>query len=534
MMSSLLKHNKWLLACLWWLLGLMIIFSAFVTDPDDRHGLLLYNILFTLIFPALFLLITGRLRRWGLVAFFLLALPPSLIEVGWFCMDKSILIRNQFWVIFATNPAEASGLLSMVQPWQWLLLFVYLDICIALLVLALKESANNDIALCACSGRKRLAISLVGAFMVGIYCLFPGVRNNVPCVDFYSSYHGYRGEVRKAENFMHNRQDLSGAVQNNLPDSTATIVVVIGESLNRTHCSLYGYCRPTTPRLDARNDVIAYRNVVSPDFMTQTVLQQVLTFANDENPDARWNCPTLPELLNAAGWHTYWFDPYEGNNNTSKTIPTGFSSIAKLCTTYHLCDETEQYDGNYLNHLQTILADTLTARKAIFFHLIGNHFPYERRYPEQFGFFEDSDVCSPYRDRLSAQQMETINAYDNAVRYNDWLVDSIFSVLCMQNGCCAMIYFPDHGEEVYDLDFYAGRSFNHITRSLYEIPLLFWQNEEYSWSNPLYIDVEAPYCTGDMIHSLLDIFAVSYTMQDSTRSLFRSTFQPRPRPTDDK
>jgi len=509
-MLSFLRRNKWLLAFLIWTLGQMIVYSAFVTDPDDRHGLLLYNSLFTLVFPALFLFLSGRIRQIGLVVFFLLSLPSSLIETGWFLMDRSLLIRNQFWVIFATNPAEASGFLSMVQGWHWLLLVCYVGISITLLVFAVREAGTQT----------HFVGSAFGVIALLCISLLPPMRANVPWVDFYVSYHAYQGELSKVQTFLQNRQDLTGVVRNDFPDSTATVVVIIGESLSRCHCSLYGYCRPTNPRLGARKDLVVYRNVVAPDFMTQTVMQQILTFATAANPEARWNAPTLPELLNAAGWQTYWFDPYEGTNNTSKTIPTGFSSIAKLCSSYHLCNETERYDGAYLAHLDTILHDSTVPRKAVFLHLIGNHFPYERRYPEAFRFFDKDDVCSPFIDRLTPDRIAVVNAYDDATRYNDWLVDSVLNVLSNVSESAALLYFPDHGEEVYDYDFYAGRSFNHITQGLYEIPCVFWQNEAFHKGHPLHLDTERPYCTENMIHTFLDLFAVSYERQDSTRSLF--------------
>ena len=515
MIAKLLKHNKWMLAYLMWVCGLIIVYSTFVSDPDDRKDLIVYNCLFSVLLPLLFIFITGWVRKVGLILFSLLALAPSLVETGWFIIDQSVLIRNQLWAIFATNPAETSGFLSMVQWWQWLLLGCYLCITITLLVLALRESNTPT----------NYVPSVIAGVLVISLLLIPGIRYNVPCVNLYNSYRGYVAEVQLAKTFMQNRQNLDGVVSNELADSSATVVVIIGESLNRKHSSLYGYCRQTNPKLEKRNDIVAYRNVQSADFMTQTVLQQVLSFATDEDPKARWNKPTLPELLNAAGWHTYWYDPYEGRMNTSNTTPTSFQAIAKLCNTFYLSGEDEQYDETHLSHLDDVLRDSAAIRKAVFLHLIGNHFPYERRYPQSFSYFSDEDICSPYLDKLSAKQKKVINAYDDAVRYNDWLIDSVLNRLSQQSGSCALLYFPDHGEEVFDDDFYAGRSYNHITHSLYEIPCIFWQNEEYATKHPLYIDEEKAYCTNGMIHTLLDLFALSYVEKDTCRSLFRHDCQ---------
>ncbi len=512
MQSEGLKHNKWTILYLLWTCGIIILYSIFVDDQDDRSALLLYNGLFSVLLPALFLFLQGRIRKIALILFYIITLVPSLIETGWFILDGSPLIRTQFWVLFDTNPSEAFGFLSMVQLWQWGALLVFAGISTGLFAFALRE----------CDRPSTLWASITGVGLIGLLCLFPGVRHNVPYINFYNSYRGYCHDVQKAKEFLCNRQDLTGQVQYEMPDSTVTVVVVIGESLNRHHCSLYGYGRSTTPRLDRRNDIIVYQNVESADYMTQTVLQQVLSFATDEHPEARWDCPTLPEILNAAGWSTYWFDPYEGSHNTANSLPTGFSSIAKLCHTYYLAGEDEQYDEAHWQHLDWALKDS-TRRKAIFLHLIGNHFPYNHRYPQAFRFFTDEDICSPYAAKLSSRQKSVINAYDDAVRYNDRLIDSVLNRLSQLPHSCAMLYFPDHGEEMYDYDFYAGRSFNHVTRSLYEIPCIFWQNDSYAYSNPLYLDPQKPYCTKDMIHTLLDLFAVSYALKDTCRSLFRDT-----------
>ena len=50
-------------------------------------------------------------------------------------------------------------------------------------------------------------------------------------------------------------------------DSTL-VVVIIGESCNRNHMSVYGYNRPTTPRLQARKDIMVFDNVISANSST--------------------------------------------------------------------------------------------------------------------------------------------------------------------------------------------------------------------------------------------------------------------------
>ena len=514
-----LFRNKWLLLFVLWQTLWIVVFSFFVADADDRKNLLLYNSLYVGVLVLVMPFTSDWIRKTALVLLLIASTGPNLIEWGWFMIDQTILIRNQFWVVFATNPAETRGFLSIVTWWQWIVQIVCLGISGCLFLKAWKETESH--------------INYwfnAGAIVVLLgLTLWRPIRNNVPCIDFYCSFHGYCVDLRKAEQFTTNRQNLSNEVRFAGENSPSTIVVVIGESVGRHHCSLYDYPRPTNPLLTQRRDLVVYDDVVSPDFMTQVVLQQVLTFANYENPDARWSEPTLPELLRAAGWKTWWYEHYGGRNNTSSTIPTSFTSIARMNTIYEVNGEDEALDEAVLPKLHAVLSDTTTTRKGVFFHLFGNHFPYKNRYPDRFEHFSDEDICSPYVNQLNARQKSVINEYDNAVRYNDWVVDSLLNMLVQAEGANAMLYFPDHGEEMFDYMCYAGRSFDKITRNLCEIPCIFWQNEAFRQTRSLYINPKVPYCTDDMIHSLLDLFGVEYQMKDTCRSMFHKGFAPKKR-----
>ncbi|MGP4763499.1 sulfatase-like hydrolase/transferase, partial [Klebsiella pneumoniae] len=66
---------------------------------------------------------------------------------------------------------------------------------------------------------------------------------------------------------------------------STTPVLVIGESTNRQRMSLYGYGRQTTPELDKLRDQLqVFSGAVTPRPYTIEALQQVLTFADQQNP----------------------------------------------------------------------------------------------------------------------------------------------------------------------------------------------------------------------------------------------------------
>ncbi len=75
-------------------------------------------------------------------------------------------------------------------------------------------------------------------------------------------------------------------LKDDLAGQASTLILVIGEATNRQRMRLYGYVRKTTPKLDAmKNELLAYTDVVSPRPYTIEVLQQVLTFGDEQQPD---------------------------------------------------------------------------------------------------------------------------------------------------------------------------------------------------------------------------------------------------------
>src|SRR5690606_39947201 len=81
----------------------------------------------------------------------------------------------------------------------------------------------------------------------------------------------------------------------------------------------------------------------------------------------------------------------------------------------------------------------------IFLHLEGCHISYHKKYPDSFNFFTDT----PKTKFNSAKAHQTINEYDNAVRYNDFVVSEVIDLVKKANKNSYVMYFSDHGEEVF-------------------------------------------------------------------------------------
>lgn len=124
------------------------------------------------------------------------------------------------------------------------------------------------------------------------------------------------------------------------------------------------------------------------------------------------------------------------------------------------------------------------------FHLIGQHVNYRTRCPKKQYKFSADDYTEK-RPELSEKQRTILSYYDNAVRYNDSIVDQICKRF--ENKDAIVIYMPDHGEECYE----ESRGF--ICRN--HSAAIDWPLAHYEFEIPFWI-----YCSPKYAHRHPEIF----------------------------
>lgn len=481
------------------------------------------NILYACIILCVLLCTKNRLRKIIAIGITIISFAPNIIVQSYLLMDKVIMKSTDFWVIFNTDFAEATNLFSTLKPNVICFGILYTLLVISSFILILKTSDNHysPIWLHIFSIIILIGVSLVNPF-----------RSKVPMIDFYKSYWKYNREQRDVAEFYKNRQNLVLEVESAYPEGKNTLLIIIGESQNKTHMQLYGYPRQTNPLLmEIKDELTIYNDVCSPAIHTLTCMKQILTFTNYEQPDMYKKEANIIELLHFGGYKTFWFDNQGEDKNGTFAIdtytPTSYRTMAKRSDVYNATGK--QNDSIIIGALEMALQDT-TANKAIFLHLVGNHFDYSNRYEPSFAFFNDTtDINSPYLHLLSEQDIEKINAYDNATRYNDYIVRTCIERMRGIEGRSAMLYISDHGEEIFDYQNYCSRSFEKISPAMCEIPLILWMNDEYQDSLNLTLETNRPTCTDDIIHGIMDLAQIKYTLYDSTRSVFHPAYYPKER-----
>lgn len=285
------------------------------------------------------------------------------------------------------------------------------------------------------------------------------------------------------------------------------IVLIIGESYGRAHSQQYGYRMKTTPlqkRREASGLLTKYSDVVSCWNLTSFVFKNILSMHVIGQKGEWCDYPLFPELFRKAGYRVTFL--------TNQFLPQAKDAVYDFSGGFFLNNPTlnealfdtrntslHRFDDGLLKDYDNFLkagdikigakkgerADT--NRNLIIFHLIGQHVSYRTRYPRDRGVFKADDYAD-WRPDLTPKKRGVLADYDNAVHYNDSIVDAILRRF--ENEEAIVIYMPDHGEECYE----PGRDFfcrNHsaavdwdLARYEFEVPFWIWTSHKYAVRHP--------------------------------------------------
>jgi heptose-I-phosphate ethanolaminephosphotransferase len=345
-------------------------------------------------------------------------------------------------------------------------------------------------------------------------------------------YSEYRKQLSNMQALIYKNSQLSPVknLTDKYADQPSTVVIVIGESTNRQHMSLYGYPRETNPKLSSIKDQLAiFTHVVSARPYTIESLEQVLTFADEENPDLVMKKPSLMNIMKQAGYKTFWIT----NQQTLTKRNTMLTTFSKqMDVQYYMnnsrAQNSREYDQNVFEPLKKVLSDK-AQRKFIVVHLLGTHMKYDYRYPPEFDQFNDNKGIT---SNVDENKIKVINSYDNAVLYNDYIVYNIIKTLAETKQATLMTYFSDHGEDVYDSPPHEmlGRNEGKPTLSMYAVPFIIWNSPEWknNHSENLNKNLNRPYSTSHFIHTWADLVGLNFEDFDAKKSIINPAFVNRP------
>ena len=464
----------------------------------------------------------------------------SMASLGYFFIYQQEFSQSVIFIMFESNVSEAGEYMTQYFAWWMIPAFLAHTAFAYFLWTRLRPVYMPR-------GRALVAATAIVIAVAG----YPLIKQTMRMGNFAEGFEKFETRIEPAvpwqmavayHRYLETLGDMQGMLDSaskiaplkNLKDASAgqpaTLVLVIGESTNRQRMSLYGYPRSTTPELDKLKDQLAiFDNVITPRPYTIEALQQVLTFADEQNPDLYLSTPSLVSVMKQAGYKTFWITNQQTMTKRN-TMLTTFSEQAdeQVYLNNNRNQNAAQYDGDVIEPFNKALADA-APRKLIVVHLLGTHMSYQYRYPPTFDKFKDRNGVPPgVRD----DQVPTYNSYDNAVLYNDFVVSSLIKDYAKSDPNGFLLYLSDHGEDVFDSVGHntLGRNENKPTAPMYTIPFMAWASpkwrENHDWN--LAGDLQRPYSSSHLIHTWADLAGLSFDELDRSKSVVSDSFKVRP------
>lgn len=228
--------------------------------------------------------------------------------------------------------------------------------------------------------------------------------------------------------------------ETDIPPSPLTIVLVMGESLTPNHMSLYGYGRKTTPFLEelAGDPGFVHRKGYSAAGATRAALPMFYTLQYhplDENRLRRQDS-NLFRLAKQHGFRTWYLSAQ--NSNCLNGVDLDPIDVMITADTRPELFEREKDEGL----LQLVREVPSGGKNFIVVHQRNVHLPYQANIEHRPAFQRFPTEELPFED-------STINAYDNAVLYADYLYQQLLQELRQKTDGPLYVFFTsDHGEKL--------------------------------------------------------------------------------------
>lgn len=530
----------------------MFVLGYFCTQTEIRlhlKGAKPYELSATELFFDLYLLcavlalLPQKIRKWIRLLLAILLYIVALIDMFCYVRFESTLTPTMLMLFFETTGQETKEFLNSYVGWDlltsktgWIILIAFLHILWSIFSLWWKRH-NQKMGLRLSPSVVLYSQSIMGVVALGlfVYCAtecFPNKqamgrlmsKSNLGevehelttkgCANLYLPIH--RMVFSLYANRLASQQitQLMAATEKVQVDSCSfrspQIVLIIGESFNKYRSQLYGYDKPTTPRQLKRmqdSTLIAFTDVVAPWNLTSFVFKHVFSL-HAVGDEGDWcDVPMFPEVFRKAGYHVTFI--------TNQFLPKAGEAVYDFSGGFFLNhpqlseqlfdtrnSRLHRYDEGVLQDYDAMKEHD--AHQLTIFHLMGQHVDYRGRFPVKT---RRKFTPADYPDKKLAPKRLQINAdYDNAVLYNDSIVDEIIRRFEHQNAI--VIYMPDHGEECFNSMDYFGRNHSatidyRLAREEFEIPFWIWASEKYRQTHPYGWEAVKRYCHRPYMTDLL-------------------------------
>ena len=440
----------------------------------------------------------GKMIWWAFIFVFFAAFQLVLL----YLFGTGVIAVDMFLNLVTTNPGEAMELLDNLAPAVVGVFVVYLP----LLILG-GVNIRRDIRL-SVSFQKRVRHWAMQIGAIGLFCLLASylvvddyrMRNQLYPVNIcYNLYLAFERNAA-SENYREASRDFKfDARSEHSATAPEVYVMVVGETARTHNFSLYGYPRNTNPLLSKTPGIKAFPNVTTQSNTTHKSVPMLLSAASAEDFERLFHEKGILAAFKEAGFHTVFISNQLPNHSFIDFL--GEQADEHYFLKKEDASQGNHYDEDLLQKLDEILplADASSSahyryRKLfVVLHSYGSHFNYQERYPRSFAYFKPDSRS----EAKSENRRDLLNAYDNTIRYTDYILHGIIERLQKWEGVqtktdgvydqptSAMLYTSDHGENIFDDE----RSlFLHAApkASDYElhVPFIIWTSDGFSKQYP--------------------------------------------------
>lgn len=441
---------------------------------------------------------SGKMIWWAFIFVFFAAFQLVLL----YLFGTGVIAVDMFLNLVTTNPGEAMELLDNLAPAVVGVFVVYLP----LLILGGVNIRRDSRLSVSFQQRVRHWAMQIGA--IGLFCLLASylvvddyrMRNQLYPVNIcYNLYLAFERNAA-SENYREASRDFKfDARSEHSATAPEVYVMVVGETARTHNFSLYGYPRNTNPLLSKTPGIKAFPNVTTQSNTTHKSVPMLLSAASAEDFERLFHEKGILAAFKEAGFHTVFISNQLPNHSFIDFL--GEQADEHYFLKKEDASQGNHYDEDLLQKLDEILplADASSSahyryRKLfVVLHSYGSHFNYQERYPRSFAYFKPDSRS----EAKSENRRDLLNAYDNTIRYTDYILHGIIERLQKWEGVqaktdgvydqptSAMLYTSDHGENIFDDE----RSlFLHAApkASDYElhVPFIIWTSDGFSKQYP--------------------------------------------------
>ena len=442
----------------------------------------------------------GKMIWWAFIFVFFAAFQLVLL----YLFGTGVIAVDMFLNLVTTNPGEAMELLDNLAPAVVGVFVVYLP----LLILGGVNIRRDSRLTVSFQQRVRHWAMQIGA--IGLFCLLASylvvddyrMRNQLYPVNIcYNLYLAFERNAA-SENYKEvSRNFKFDARSEHSATAPEVYVMVVGETARAHNFSLYGYPRNTNPLLSKTPGIKAFPNVTTQSNTTHKSVPMLLSAASAEDFERLFHEKGILAAFKEAGFHTVFISNQLPNHSFIDFL--GEQADEHYFLKKEDALQGNHYDEDLLQKLDEILPKADASSSAhyhyryrklfVVLHSYGSHFNYQERYPRSFAYFKPDSRS----EAKSENRRDLLNAYDNTIRYTDYILHGIIERLQKWEGVqtktdgvydqptSAMLYTSDHGENIFDDDRHL---FLHAApkASDYElhVPFIIWTSEGFSKQYP--------------------------------------------------